>query len=614
MLLAVAACLALDNGLGFLPGLGWNSDYCANCSHPSAENGFGGEHFVAAIAKYMHEVKQPGAGATLQELGFHYINMDASWDLPERSTDGKLQPDPKLWPSGLEATVQHVHALGFGFGLYGDRGDKDCAKNPGNRGHEVADAQQYAAWGIDWYKTDSCNASGDPATAIAQYSRMRDALNATGRPIWLALCGWKPFYAPPDPTIGYAGGKSLGNSWRTGDDTGGGWTHVVSNIVNALGVARWAGPTAHGGGWNDGSLQLTPGMGGGPPPPLDGGPLPSSSDHMDVPRFVSMYSAWCVLALNLLLTGNFSGLSPVVLATWSNPEVLSINQDPSGLPAFQLNATRLHRSPDPRAASQGYVQAVMAECGGEPERQQWSYNATGLGEVRNVFRGAVCLNVRGCETSVIYDGCSPAQPFGCGSNEAFAYDDGAHRLVSRLPGRYREGTGKAHRLVSRLPGAKCLTEDGETHLLSIAPCAATDSAAAALQYFEFTSGGELVDKAGLCLTAAGSSPPPQDDHFFIGRRLGGGARAQYGASPAGYAVILLANGDTDLTATCAAACLAQLGIAPSDGADYTVRDVWGHATVGTVNAKGGRWLTMRAKAGGGSQVVRLSKKQVKVLQ
>jgi hypothetical protein len=33
---ALALCAtqahALDNGLGQLPGLGWNSDYCTNCS------------------------------------------------------------------------------------------------------------------------------------------------------------------------------------------------------------------------------------------------------------------------------------------------------------------------------------------------------------------------------------------------------------------------------------------------------------------------------------------------------------------------------------------------------------------------------------------------------
>jgi hypothetical protein len=66
------------------------------------------------------------------------------------------------------------------------------------------------------YKEDSCYAIGsDSDSAIAQYAKMRDALNATGRSIWFALCGWKPFYAS-DPK----GGARLANSARIGPDTG----------------------------------------------------------------------------------------------------------------------------------------------------------------------------------------------------------------------------------------------------------------------------------------------------------------------------------------------------------------------------------------------------------
>jgi len=65
------------------------------------------------IANYVHSVAQPGAagGATLQQLGFHYVNMDASWDLPDRDSNGKLVPDPALWPSGIESTSAHVRHI-----------------------------------------------------------------------------------------------------------------------------------------------------------------------------------------------------------------------------------------------------------------------------------------------------------------------------------------------------------------------------------------------------------------------------------------------------------------------------------------------------------------------
>jgi alpha-galactosidase len=51
---------------------------------------------------------------------------------------------------------------------------------------------------------------------------MRDALNATGRPIVFSLCGWNSWYSNPDPNLGYKGGQSLSNLWRIGpDDTTG---------------------------------------------------------------------------------------------------------------------------------------------------------------------------------------------------------------------------------------------------------------------------------------------------------------------------------------------------------------------------------------------------------
>ena len=59
------------------------------------------------------------------------------------------------------------------------------------------DAAYFARIGVDWLKSDSCYDSGDQATAISHYARMRDALNATGRRIWFALCGWEPYEGPP---------------------------------------------------------------------------------------------------------------------------------------------------------------------------------------------------------------------------------------------------------------------------------------------------------------------------------------------------------------------------------------------------------------------------------
>lgn len=113
---------------------------------------------------------------------------------------------------------------------YGDRGTLDCAKHPGALGHEKQDAEFFARNHIDWYKEDACYSPGGQDVALKEYGTMRDALNASGYPVWFALCGWEPFYA--------LHGKTLANSARIGPDTGTGWTSVIKNIENALPVQQ----------------------------------------------------------------------------------------------------------------------------------------------------------------------------------------------------------------------------------------------------------------------------------------------------------------------------------------------------------------------------------------
>jgi hypothetical protein len=286
----------------------------------------GGEAFVKHIADHMHTVKYKTSGGSksLQELGFKYVNMDASWDSFNRSSSGELVPDPTLWPSGIDHTVSYVHSLGMGFGLYGDRGTLDCAKHPGAKGHEDQDGKWLGAHKIDWYKEDACYATGDQATAIADYGKMRDALNSSGYPVWFALCGWEPWYAPH--------GKVLANSARIGPDTGTGWTSVMKNLQNALPVQQFTGPTASGGYWNDGSLMLTPVR-----PPSEciqpvvapsyiaesfscaqGMGCSNAANCMSDDRFQSMYAIWTIMSFNLLLVGDFSKLNEFVMGTWTN--------------------------------------------------------------------------------------------------------------------------------------------------------------------------------------------------------------------------------------------------------------------------------------------------------
>ena len=52
------------------------------------------------------------------------------------------------------ALSRRVHALGVQFGLYSSAGYKTCQGLPASLQHEVADAQRFASWEVDFLKYD----------------------------------------------------------------------------------------------------------------------------------------------------------------------------------------------------------------------------------------------------------------------------------------------------------------------------------------------------------------------------------------------------------------------------------------------------------------------------
>ncbi len=109
---------------------------------------------------------------------------------------GEIQANSKF--PDMKALADFVHSKGLKLGIYSSPGAMTCAKYAGSLGHEVQDAQTYAAWGIDYLKYDLCGlrvemkAAPNPEAAhkimFDAYVKMRDALRSTGRPIVYSLC------------------------------------------------------------------------------------------------------------------------------------------------------------------------------------------------------------------------------------------------------------------------------------------------------------------------------------------------------------------------------------------------------------------------------------------
>lgn len=130
------------------------------------------------------------------------VNIDDCWQI-DRDANGTIQLDPRAFPNGIRALADYVHSKNLKFGLYSgiayhfqshdfilfliDRGNLTCAGRLDSLGYEIQDANTYTDWTVDYLKLDSCYTNSTPA--VVEYSIMRDALNATGRPIFYSLCG-----------------------------------------------------------------------------------------------------------------------------------------------------------------------------------------------------------------------------------------------------------------------------------------------------------------------------------------------------------------------------------------------------------------------------------------
>lgn len=292
---------ALDNGLARVPAMGCNTWYDFECSDGMNES------MLRAVADAM-------VTSGLRDLGYRYLNLDDCW-AKSRKDDGTLVADQAKFPDGtLKPLADYVHSKGLLFGTYTDRGDFTCAGRPGANRHEEIDAKTYAQWGVDYLKEDSCNATGDHETAFAEYGRMRDALNSTGRKVLFSLCGWSSWYAPV--------GASLGNSWRIGpDDTN--WDGVLKNIDIMNGLQKYAGP----GGWNDPCLLLSR--------------TSTGQQRMTELQTRAQFSMWAVLAAPLLISGSVLNMTAETLATYSNKEVIAVNQDVAGHQGWRIQGEAL---------------------------------------------------------------------------------------------------------------------------------------------------------------------------------------------------------------------------------------------------------------------------------
>ena len=299
LLLPVIGRAQTRESLSLTPQMGWSS-----------WNNFQGninEDIIKSVADAM-------VASGLKDAGYTYINIDDCWH-GKRDADGFIQADPKHFPHGIKALADYVHSRGLKLGIYSDAGSETCAGRPGSLGHEYQDALQYARWGIDYLKYDWCNTTN--VNAQGAYQLMRDALQATGRPIFFSMCEWGDNHP-------WRWAKGIGDSWRIGPDI---WcsfdstrvfpTYIQCSVIDCINrndsLRSYAGP----GHWND-------------PDMLEVG------NGLSVNQDRAHFTMWCMMASPLILGNDVRNMSDETKAILTNRDLIAIDQDKLGVQGLRF--------------------------------------------------------------------------------------------------------------------------------------------------------------------------------------------------------------------------------------------------------------------------------------
>ncbi len=294
-----------DGMLALTPPMGWNS-----------WNVWAGDVDQSKVEAAADELRKTG----LANFGYQFVNIDDTWEAPQRNPKGRVEPNQKF-PS-MKDLAAYVHSLGLKIGLYSSPGPKTCAGFTGSYQHEKQDADQYARWGFDYLKYDWCSYGGiDPHPDLAGYQKpyrlMSKFLKQSKRDIIFSLCQ----YGMGDV---WNWGKSVGgNLWRCTGDINDSWGSMSANAFGASKWAKGAGP----GGWNDPDMLVVGKLGWG------GKPRPTKLTPNEQVTHISM---WSLLAAPLILGCDLTQIDPWTLRLLTNPEVIDVDQDSLGKPAVRV--------------------------------------------------------------------------------------------------------------------------------------------------------------------------------------------------------------------------------------------------------------------------------------
>jgi alpha-galactosidase len=334
-----AGARAQQTELAATPPMGWNSWNHFRCTVTDA--------VVRAAADAM-------VSSGMKAAGYQYVNVDDCWQ-GERDAQGRIQGNARF--PDMKALADYIHSKGLKFGLYSSPGPKTCAGYEGSYGHELLDAQTYAAWGVDYLKYDWCSASRVyPHEQMPEvYKKMHEALASAGRPIVFSLCQYGTL------SVWKWGASVGGNLWRTTGDIRDSYWHMSFIAHVQSGLERYAGP----GHWNDPDM------------------LEIGNGAMNHDEYVTHMSMWCMLAAPLMAGNDLATMSDETRSILTNHEVIAVDQDAKGEQARQVWQSGPYEV-WVKSLADGSVAALLINHGQDAERITAQFKDLGVSGTKHV--------------------------------------------------------------------------------------------------------------------------------------------------------------------------------------------------------------------------------------
>ncbi|KFY31763.1 hypothetical protein V493_00845 [Pseudogymnoascus sp. VKM F-4281 (FW-2241)] len=303
-LLFLGQALALNNGVGKLPTMGYDT-----------YNAFEKNYDGALALEQARLMKEYG----LVDAGYNTFILDDFYALENRSEKGEMIPDPVKFPHGMLKWTKSLNKYGLSASAYSSNGYKTCGGLPGAYGRELQDLETWRSWG--WggkgaiVKYDNCYIPYDNVTMeneYGRYERMLEAIETLAKKykhpnkFIYSLCQW----GWQDP---HNWAPRISNAWRIDGDIRPYWS-AIANIL--LLASTSYGATDH---YQHGDMDMLEVGNSGRGTPVGDLTVAEQRTH---------FTAWALLKSHLLIGTDLRNATKDAIEILGNKELIAINQDP----------------------------------------------------------------------------------------------------------------------------------------------------------------------------------------------------------------------------------------------------------------------------------------------